>query len=203
MRLEGHIRCGYYPTPPDVVETLRSHVRFPEEPFAALDPCTGEGDALAAFTAGVNAVRYGIELDRHRAAEAKARLDHVIRGDFFRTRITKRTASLCWLNPPYADGDGVCRNRMPLNNSTAVSTMKCTPSNSNIIRVWATQSVLPSGVDWIGGRNRSIRCLPIIRPHSLKLNGGTDVCAKHRPIGGAISVPASNGSPAAGTRPST
>ncbi len=105
MRLEGHMKCGYYPTPPTVTSRLRRLVRFPEEPFATLDPCAGEGVALAELVKGSPAVTYAIELDRRRASRARPRLDHVIRGDFFRCRVSPKSASLVLLNPPYADDD--------------------------------------------------------------------------------------------------
>lgn len=92
MRLEGHMKCGFYPTPPDVTARLRRLVNFPEEPFSALDPCAGEGVALAELVKGSGAVTYGIELDRHRSSRAKSRLDHVIRGDYFRSKIAHRSS---------------------------------------------------------------------------------------------------------------
>ncbi len=102
MRLEGHMKCGFYPTPPDVTARLRRLVRFPEEPFSALDPCAGEGVALDELVKGSGAVTYGIELDRRRSSRAKSRLDHVVRGDFFRAKVAQRSVSLLLLNPPYA-----------------------------------------------------------------------------------------------------
>ncbi len=102
MRLEGHMKCGYYPTPPDVTARLRRLVRFPEEPCSVLDPCAGEAVALAGLVKGSGPVTYGIELDRRRASRAKSRLDHVIRGDFFRSKVAQRSVSLLLLNPPYA-----------------------------------------------------------------------------------------------------
>ena len=102
MRLEGHLKMGYYPTPPDVTARLRRLVRFPEEPFSAFDPCAGEGVALAELVKGSGAVAYGIELDQHRSSRAKSRLDNTIRGDFFRSKLTQRSVSLLLLNPPYA-----------------------------------------------------------------------------------------------------
>lgn len=105
MRLEGHKRMGYYPTPPDVVSRIRKCLELPKRSFSAIDSCCGMGEALEKLTKRSQAVTYGVELDEHRSGEAKERLDHVIRGDFFRMRITKRLASLLFLNPPYADGD--------------------------------------------------------------------------------------------------
>jgi hypothetical protein len=105
VRLEGHMKCGYYPTPPDVTGRIRRLVSLPEEPLSALDPCAGEGLALADLVRGSGAVTFGIELDRRRASRAKRRLDHAIRGDFFRCRVSPKSASLVLLNPPYADDE--------------------------------------------------------------------------------------------------
>ena len=102
MRLEGHMKCGYYPTPPDVTGRIRRLIRFPDTPFSSLDPCTGEGKAMASLVKGSPAITYGIELDRRRASRARPRLDHVIRGDSFRCRVSPRSVSLLLLNPPYA-----------------------------------------------------------------------------------------------------
>ncbi len=102
MRLEGHMRCGFYPTPPDVTGRIRRLVRLPDVPFSAFDPCAGEGVVLAELVKNSNAVTYGIELDRRRASRARPRLDHVIRGDSFRCRVSSKSVSLLFLNPPYA-----------------------------------------------------------------------------------------------------
>ncbi len=102
MRLEGHMRCGFCPTPANVTTRLRRLVRFSEEPCSVLDPCGGEGTALAGLVKDSGAVTYGIELDRRRASRARSRLGHVIRSDFFRSRISRASVSLMLLNPPYA-----------------------------------------------------------------------------------------------------
>jgi len=105
VRLEGHMKCGFYPTPPDVTARLRRLVRFPEEPCSVLDTCAGEGVALAELVKGYGAVTYAVELDRRRASRARKRLDHVLRADFFRCRVSPKSASVVLLNPPYADDD--------------------------------------------------------------------------------------------------
>ncbi len=46
---------------------------LPRGVFQRLDPCAGEGVALAGFAAGAPAVTYGIELDRRRTSKARAR----------------------------------------------------------------------------------------------------------------------------------
>ena len=107
MRFAGHMKMGFFPTPPTVTARVRRLVRFPEDDaaFPALDPCAGEGVALASFVEGANTVTYGIELDRVRAERAKKRLNHVLMADFFRCRIAPKSVSLLWLNPPYADDE--------------------------------------------------------------------------------------------------
>jgi len=66
-----------------------------------LDPCAGEGTALAEFTAGTTARTYGIELDKTRAAEASTVLDRVLVSPIEDCRVGHKSFSLIWLNPPY------------------------------------------------------------------------------------------------------
>jgi len=101
MRIHGRIKMGHYPTPPRVVELIRSYLSFPPEQFSCLDPCCGEGNALTGLVAGTNAVTYGVELDHQRAQESKDRLHHVLRCGIEETRIQHRACSLLLLNPPY------------------------------------------------------------------------------------------------------
>ncbi len=101
MRIHGRIKMGHYPTPPRVVELIRNYLSFPPGQFASLDPCCGEGDALAGLVSGTNAVTYGVELDHQRAEESKRRLQHVLRCGIEETRIQHHYCSLLFLNPPY------------------------------------------------------------------------------------------------------
>jgi tRNA1(Val) A37 N6-methylase TrmN6 len=101
MRIHGRIKMGHYPTPTRVVEQIRNYLAFPSSPFCALDPCCGEGDALAGLVAQTNAITYGVELDHQRADESKRRLQHVLRCGIEETRIQHGSCSLLLLNPPY------------------------------------------------------------------------------------------------------
>ncbi len=101
MRIHGRIKMGHYPTPARVVELIRNYLSFPTGPFSALDPCCGEGNALAGLVAGTNAVTYGVELDHQRAEKSKIRLNHTLRCGIEETRIQHRSCSLLLLNPPY------------------------------------------------------------------------------------------------------
>ena len=101
MRIQGRIKMGHYPTPARVVELIRSYLTFPPGQFSSLDPCCGEGEALAGLVSETNAITYGVELDHNRADEGKTRLHHVLRCGIEETRIQHRSCSLLLLNPPY------------------------------------------------------------------------------------------------------
>ncbi|MBC7106444.1 MAG: class I SAM-dependent methyltransferase, partial [Firmicutes bacterium] len=102
MRLAGQAKAGYYPTPAVVVDRLKHILKFPEEPFAALDPCCGEGDALALLLEGTGGRGYGVELDLSRAKRAREKLHRAVPGAFELAKVPARAFSLLFLNPPYA-----------------------------------------------------------------------------------------------------
>lgn len=101
MRLQARAKMGYYPTPRDVVDRIRSLLGFPEENVNLLDPCCGEGAALARLAEGHNATTYGIELDKYRARQAQERLDHVLACSYEDARVSHNAFSMLYLNPPY------------------------------------------------------------------------------------------------------
>ncbi len=121
-RLESVALGGFYPTPPHLVPLLAAHVRreLPPPPerysygrrdLAMLDPCAGEGGALAGLAEGLEPERvhlYAIELETTRAkACAKALGPYrgsVLAGDAFRATCRsggRSGAGLLYLNPPY------------------------------------------------------------------------------------------------------
>lgn len=100
-RLMNRVRIGYFPTDLEHVQLLKKAVVFPEEMVNILDPCCGEGMALAALADGKNAITYGIELDEVRAEEAQNRLKRVGFGSFFHSRISLGVFQCLFLNPPY------------------------------------------------------------------------------------------------------
>lgn len=106
MRIEGRIKMGYYPTPLSVVELIKSYMKFPEETFNAIDPCCGEGMALAELLRNTSGLSYGVELDEKRADEAKGRLYKVAKGAIETARISHEAFSINFLNPPYDDESG-------------------------------------------------------------------------------------------------
>jgi len=105
MRLEGTAKAGFYPTPPQTLEIIRRLLVQGAPQLrgrSALDPCAGEGEALAAVGQALGMKTYGIELDQERAAIAHKRLYRARQGDAL--RFTARGFSLLWLNPPYDHG---------------------------------------------------------------------------------------------------
>ena len=87
-RLEGVAKAQFYPTPPSVVERVAALVRPAHRSHRRvtrlLDPCCGAGDALRQFADAIGGGEtYGIELEAHRAAEARRVLDHLIAGSAF------------------------------------------------------------------------------------------------------------------------
>jgi len=71
-----------------------------------LDPCCGEGVALAEVQQHLGSERvrsFGVEYDEERAWHAKELLGECIHGDLQDCLIGKRQFGLMWLNPPYGD----------------------------------------------------------------------------------------------------
>ena len=101
MRLEGRMRLGYFPLHQREAQRMRRFLQFPNEPASALDPCCGTGAALVTITENSASRRYGIELDSHRAVEARKTLDEVIQGNAFDAKAPVESFSLLYLNPPY------------------------------------------------------------------------------------------------------
>lgn len=92
---------GYYPTPLPVADKVRSYLKFPQDNASLFDPCCGEGQALKKLGEHAKATTYGIELDEYRAKQAKATLDHVIKGSYDDAKISNNVFSCLFLNPPY------------------------------------------------------------------------------------------------------
>ncbi len=110
-RLEGIAKAQFYPTPPSVVERVAAIVRHAPSSHRRvarlLDPCCGAGDALRQFADALGGGEtFGVEIEQHRAAEAREVLDHLIAGSAFAVRLGHEAFSCLWLNPPYDEGDG-------------------------------------------------------------------------------------------------
>jgi len=71
MRNHGKIKLGFYPLPAAEAMRLRNYLLCRDK-FSAIDPCIGDGVAFSKLLEGVEAHRYGIEIDAHRAEQANA-----------------------------------------------------------------------------------------------------------------------------------
>ena len=91
---------GYYPLPREEGQNIRTLLIAPS-PYAAIDPCAGEGTAVLEVTAGTDAQVAAIELDADRAAACSEHDIVTVYGSAFECRVPAETCSLLYLNPPY------------------------------------------------------------------------------------------------------
>ena len=100
-------RNGYFPTDAETTARILSALApVPKGTLRILDPCCGEGVALAECRQALGAARtraFGIEYDEERAWHAKGLLDGCIHGDAQDCIVGGRQFGLIWLNPPYGD----------------------------------------------------------------------------------------------------
>ena len=100
------IKAGYFPTDEPTLERALSALAPGDGPMCILDPCAGEGVAIAeaAHALGRDQVTaYAVEFDPERANHARLLVDHCIQGDLMDTLIARQSFGLLWLNPPYGD----------------------------------------------------------------------------------------------------
>ena len=113
-RLAAQAKAEYYPTPLEVVGLISTYLVLPRRKekdgfVRLLDPCCGEGLALAHLAARLRehsdtAIQtWGSELHPGRAAEAATRLDQALEAPFEAVSWTPThgVASVLFLNPPY------------------------------------------------------------------------------------------------------
>ncbi|WP_025806367.1 DUF6094 domain-containing protein [Pseudomonas chlororaphis] len=99
-------KAGYYPTDEATLERTLNALAPAAGPLCIIDPCAGEGAAIAeaAHTLGREQVQaYAVEYDAERAEHARQLVDHCIQGDLMDTIISRQAFGLMWLNPPYGD----------------------------------------------------------------------------------------------------
>lgn len=99
-------KSGYYPTDEATLERTLNALAPADGPMCILDPCAGEGVAIAeaAHVLGREQVRaFAVEFDEERANHARSLVDHCIHGDLMDTMIARQSFGLLWLNPPYGD----------------------------------------------------------------------------------------------------
>ncbi|MGB5860743.1 MAG: DUF6094 domain-containing protein [Pseudomonas aeruginosa] len=118
---QNFVKAGYYPTDEVTLERIIGMLRCTGPgPFRLLDPCCGEGTALADIRHGllqaastddaqaagrhIDIEALGVEFDKERAWHAKQVLSRVIHADFHDVVIKARSVGLLFLNPPYGFG---------------------------------------------------------------------------------------------------
>ena len=100
MRNAGRIKLGYFPLPIEEAQRMRA-LLVVSAPYAAVDPCVGDGTALVELTKDTGAQLAGIELDAGRAAAAAERGVATTHGSAFECKVLAESCSLLYLNPPY------------------------------------------------------------------------------------------------------
>ncbi|QQC64367.1 DUF6094 domain-containing protein [Paraburkholderia ginsengisoli] len=100
------IKNGYFPTDEPTLERTLSALAPANGPMCILDPCAGEGVAIAeaAHILGREQVQaFAVEYDAERANHARQLVNHCLHGDLMDTLISRQAFGLMWLNPPYGD----------------------------------------------------------------------------------------------------
>ena len=100
MRPHGQTKLGFFPLPIAEAKRIRNCLIFPEQ-FSALDPCVGDGVALATLLANASGYSYGIEIDSGRAQQARELGIETNHANTMDIRSQAETVSLLYLNPPY------------------------------------------------------------------------------------------------------
>jgi hypothetical protein len=117
MRLAGQCKQGYYQAPPEAVRAILRHLKPPPDPpeggdrsLNILDPCAGEGKALADIRRGLSLPRaYAVELNASRAGRIAALGPEITLlgpASFLAVRISHGAFGLVYLNPPFDDEFG-------------------------------------------------------------------------------------------------
>jgi len=109
MRPHGKTKLGFFPLP--VAEAKRLRKCLVGSEFSALDPCVGDGVAFVHLLDGMQARRYGIEIDAYRTEQAKALGIKTLQASTFDVRSPAEAFSLLYLNPPYDLETGATNNQ--------------------------------------------------------------------------------------------
>jgi hypothetical protein len=100
------IKNGYFPTDEPTLERALSALAPSDGPLCILDPCAGEGVAIAEAAHALGreqAEAYAVEYDAERAAHARTLVDRCLYGDLMDALISRQSFGLLFLNPPYGD----------------------------------------------------------------------------------------------------
>ena len=108
------VKNGYFPTDEPTLERTLTALAPGNGTLCILDPCAGEGVAIAEAAhalgrdVGQEHVKshvksYAVEYDAERANHARDLVDHCLHSDLMDTIIARQSFGLLWLNPPYGD----------------------------------------------------------------------------------------------------
>ena len=68
MRLEAQAKAGFYPTPPAVVDIIKTWIgEKTKGPRRLLDPCCGTGEPASQIARAAGCDAYGVEINTERA----------------------------------------------------------------------------------------------------------------------------------------
>lgn len=106
------VKNGYFPTDAETLTRIQGFLCAGEGAIRLLDPCCGEGTALADLRQGLLdgtpepplIETCGVEFDKERAWHAKSILHRAIHADIQDVVIKPRSVGLLFLNPPYGFG---------------------------------------------------------------------------------------------------
>ena len=110
MRPHGKTKLGFFPLPVPEATRLRKCL-LGEPDFSALDPCAGDGVAFVRLVEGMQARRYGVEIDAYRAEQARSLDIETVQASAFDVRSPAEAFSLLYLNPPYDLETGATNNQ--------------------------------------------------------------------------------------------
>jgi hypothetical protein len=106
------VKAGYFPTDEETLARVINTLSCDRGPARLLDPCCGEGSALADIAHSLRTAQdeppeletLGVEFDAERAWHAKTILTRVIHADLNDVVVGARSVGLMFLNPPYGYG---------------------------------------------------------------------------------------------------
>jgi hypothetical protein len=100
VHINGKTKLGFFPLPESEAKRLRKKLGFSLE-FSAVDPFVGDGVAFSELVEGAASRRYGVEIDAHRATQARTLGIEVLQANAMDVRCNAESLSLLYLNPPY------------------------------------------------------------------------------------------------------
>jgi len=102
MRNIGRAKSGFFPTPPSILSSISTLIANPQQhPGRFLDPCAGSGEPLHFLSDRLGLSKFGIELDRQRAATCQIDNAKILHSDAHICDVSREAFSTLFLNPPY------------------------------------------------------------------------------------------------------